>query len=169
MGLHIRPGGSLRSLTLRNAAACVLFSIGLLQMAGEACGSRTLKGLGAATAAAPLPKVFCDVAGLEPFASTFTLVGETRGGEAFEIAITPEVYARLSGPYNRRNAYGAALSFAPRLPEGLWRSVARHGLREGGPLRRELGLPKDTALLRVRIATQTRGRDDEWDLEVPLR
>lgn len=168
MGVRGRPGGGLSSLTLRNAAAFVLFTIGLLQMAGEACGSRTLKGLGAATAAAPLPKVFCDVAGLEPFASAFTLVGETRSGRVFEIPITPEIYARLSGPYNRRNAYGAALSFAPRLPENLWRSVARHGLREGGPLRRELGLPDDTSRLRVRIATQTRGRDDVWDLEVPL-
>jgi hypothetical protein len=158
----------MNSLTSRNAAAFVLFAIGLLQLAGEVCGSRTLKGLGAATVAAPFPKVFCDVAGLEAFASTFTLVGETRDGRVFEMPITPEIYGRLSGPYNRRNAYGAALSFAPRLPEGLWLSVARYGLREGGPLRRELGLPHGTSRLRVRIATQTRGRADVWNLEVPL-
>jgi hypothetical protein len=156
------------SLFLRNAAAFVVFAIGLLQMAGEAAGSRTLKGIGAATAAAPFPKVFCDVAGLEPFASTFTLVGETRRGTVFETRVTPELYACLSGPYNRRNAYGAALSFAPRLPETLWRSVASYGLREGGPLRSELGLPDDTSRLRMRIATQTRGRADVWELEVPI-
>ena len=156
------------SLSLRNAAAFVVFAIGLLQMAGEAAGSRTLKGIGAATAAAPFPKVFCDVAGLEPFASTFALVGETRRGTEFETQITPEVYARLSGPYNRRNAYGAAFSFAPRLPEAMWRSVASYGLRAGGPLRRELGVPEDTSRLRLRIATQTRGRDDVWELEVPI-
>ena len=157
------------SLSPRNAAALIVLGLGLLQMAGEACGSRALKGIGAATAAAPLPKVFCDVAGLEPFASTFTLIGETRSGSRFETQITPELYARLSGPYNRRNAYGAALSFAPRLPETMWHSVARYGLREGGPLRAELGLPGDTSRLRVRIATQTRGRDDVWDLEVPIQ
>jgi hypothetical protein len=156
------------SLSVRNATAFVVFAIGLLQMAGEAVGSRTLKGIGAATAAAPFPRVFCDVAGLEAFASTFTLVGETRRGTSFETRITPELYARLSGPYNRRNAYGAALSFAPRLPEALWRSVATHGLREGGPLRGELGLPDDISRLRMRIATQTRGRTDAWNLEVPV-
>lgn len=156
------------SLSRRNAAAFVILAIGLLQMAGEACGSRALKGLGAATVAAPFPKVFCDMAGMEPFASTFMLIGETRRGTVFETRITPELYARLFGPYNRRNAYGAALSFAPRLPEAMWHSVARHGLREDGPLRRELGLPEDTSRLFVRIATQTRGRDDVWNLEAPI-
>ena len=152
----------------RNLAAVVILAIGLLQMAGEVCGSRTLRGIGAATVAAPSPKVFCDVAGLEAFASTFTLRGETHGGVAFEQRITPELYAGLGGPYNRRNAYGAALSFAPRLPEPIWHSVARYGLREGGPLRRELGLPEDIARVHVRIQTQTRGRDDVWEFEVPL-
>lgn len=157
------------SVSRRNAAALVVLAIGFLQMAGEVFGSRALRGIGAATAAAPFPKVFCDVAGLEAFASTFTLLGETRRGTHFETQITPEVYARLSGPYNRRNAYGAALSFSPRLPETMWHSVARYGLRESGPLRRELGLPADTSRLRVPIATQTRGRNDVWEFEVPLQ
>lgn len=155
-------------LQRRNAAAFVILAIGLVQMAGEVFGSRTLRGIGAATAAAPFPKVFCDVDGLEAFASTFTLSGETRGGTTFETQITPELYARLAGPYNRRNAYGAALSFAPRLPEPMWRSVAQHGLREGGQLRRELGLPEDATRIRIRIETQTRGRPDVWEFEVPL-
>ena len=156
------------SPTGRNAAALVVLVIGLLQMAGEALGSRALRGIGAATTAAPFPKVFCDVAGLEAFASKFSLVGETRAGAAFETRITPEVYARVAGPYNRRNAYGAVLSFAPRLPEPMWRSVAQHGLRKDGPLRRELGLPEDVARVRIRIETQTRGRGDVWEFEVPL-
>ena len=168
VGVHRREGDSMTSLTRRNVAATVILTIGLLQMAGEVSGSRTLKGVGAATVAAPFPKVFCDVAGLEAFASTFTLSGETREGIVFEQRITPEVYARLSGPYNRRNAYGAALSFAPRLPTAMWRSVAQHGLREGGALRRELGLPDDIARVRIRIETQTRGRDDVWEFDVPL-
>ena len=78
-------------VTWRNTAAAVVLAVGLLQMAGEACGSRALKGLGAATVAAPFPKVFCDVAGLEAFASTFTLIGETRAGGAFETQITPDL------------------------------------------------------------------------------
>ena len=158
----------MNSLKRRDIAACVVLTVGLLQMVGEACGSRVLKGLGAATVAAPLPKVFCDVAGLEPFASTFTLVGETRSGASFETRITPELYARLSGPYNRRNAYGAAFSFAPRLPDGMWRSVAQHGLREGGSLRDELQLPHDVTCVRLRVETRTRGRSERWEFEVPI-
>ena len=50
----------------------------------------------------------------------------------------------------------------------MWRSVAQHGLRAGGPLRRELGLPDDTARVRIRIETQTRGRRDVWEFDVPL-
>jgi len=42
-------------------------------MAGYVSGSITLRGIGAATAASPLPKVFSDVDGLETFASAFTL------------------------------------------------------------------------------------------------
>ena len=159
----------MNSLTLRNAAAFALIGVGLSQMAGEACGSRALRGLGAALAAAPSPKVFCDVAGLEGFASTFTLIGQTRSGVLFEKQITPEVYSRLRGSYNRRNGYGAALSFAPRLPEPMWRSVAHYGLGDGGPLRSELELPDHLEWLRVRIATQTRGRGDVWEIEAPLR
>ena len=168
MGVRGRAGGIVNWLSGRNTAALVIFAAGLLQMAGEVCGSRTIKGLGAATVAAPLPKVFCDVAGLEPFASSFTLISETHSGAVLETPITPELYARISGPYNRRNAYGAALSFAPRLPEAMWRSVAKYALHAEGPLRSELGLPKDIRRLRLRIETRTRGRSDVWELEVPL-
>lgn len=155
------------SPTLRNMAASVLLVLGLLQIIGEVFGSPPLKGLGAATAAAPFPKVFCDIKGLEGFASTFTLIGKTRSGTAFETRITPELYANLRGSYNRRNAYGAALSFAPRLPEAMWRSVANYALGANGRLRAELGLPSDTVDLRIRIATKTRGRDEVWEIDVP--
>lgn len=156
------------SLTRRNIAAAALLVLGLLQMIGEACGSRVMRGLGAATAAAPFPKVFCDMEGLEGFASTFTLIGKTSSGAVFETKITPELYAGLRGSYNRRNAYGAAISFAPRLPEAMWHSVANYALGANGRLRTELGLPNDIVDLRIRIATQTRGRHEVWEIEVPL-
>lgn len=157
------------SLTRRNIATAALLVLGLSQMIGEVCGSRELRGLGAATAAAPFPKVFCDMGGLEGFASTFTLIGRTSSGTRFETKITPELCAGLRGSYNRRNAYGAALSFAPRLPDAMWHSVAKYGFGSNGPLRTELGLPTDTVDLRIRIATQTRGRHEVWEIEVPLQ
>lgn len=151
----------------RNAGALGLLLLGLLQMAGDVLGSRAMKGLGAASAASPCPKVFTDAAGLEPFASTFTLIVEDAEGRASERQITPELYARLAGSYNRRNAYGAALAYAPRLPKPLWQSVFHHGMRPDGPLRREWGIADDAARVRVVISTNTRGRSDAWELEAP--
>ena len=79
------------------------------------------------------------------------------------------IYSRLAGPYNRRNVYGAALSYAPRLPEELWQPVYCYALAPDGPLRRELGLPKRTDRLATEIVTRTRGRTGRWVLQPPCR
>jgi hypothetical protein len=134
-------------------------------MTGYLAGSVPLRGIGAATAASPFPKVFSDVDGLETFASEFTLRYRQPDGTLDETAITPELYGRLAGPYNRRNVYGAALSYAPRLPRELWEAVFCYGLRPEGPLRSELGLGSDVTDLSVTIRTRTRGRNDAWTLE----
>lgn len=133
-------------------------------MLGDLLGVPALKGLGAASAVAPLPKVFCDNQGLEGFASEFTIFAQRASGGVTNLVLTPEMYARLQGPYNRRNVYGAALSFGPKLPPLLWRGVFSYGLGPSGPLRRELGLPADTTNVWVRIRTRTAGRNDEWTL-----
>ncbi len=147
-----------------NWAAGLLCVIGLFQIVGDLAGLKALKGIGAATAASPFPKVFSDVRGLETFASEFVIHYEMADGVDSKLPITPELYHRLAGPYNRRNVYGAALSYAPRMPVDLWTPVFCYGLRRGGPLRRELGLPEDTKMIEVLIATKTRGRSDTWVL-----
>jgi hypothetical protein len=134
-------------------------------MAGYVAGSDVLRGVGAATAVAPLPKVFSDVDGLEPFASEFTLRYRNADGGFVELPITPALYGRLAGPYNRRNVYGAALSYAPRLPRALWESVYCHGLAVDGPLRVELGIGAQATDISVTIRTRTRGRSQAWTLE----
>jgi hypothetical protein len=148
----------------RNLLAIALLVFGCLQMAGYLADAPALRGIGAASAAAPFPKVFSDVEGYETFAADFTLRGLDEAGEPFELEFTPELYSRLAGPYNRRNVYGAALSYAPRLPEKLWESVWCHGLGPAGPLRRELGLPTGAHALEMTIQTRTDGRNDSWRL-----
>jgi hypothetical protein len=108
--------------------------------------------------------VFSDVDGLETFASEFTLHYRLADGRPASLRITPEVYGRLGGPYNRRNVYGAALSYAPRLPERLWTTVYCYGTAPSpeGPLRRELGIPAGAHELSISIRTMTRGRTDQW-------
>ena len=147
-----------------NIVAALITAIGCTQIAGYLSDSRELRGIGLATVAAPLPKVFSDVEGLETFASEFTLRGIDSASGTFSLAITPELYARLEGCYNRRNVYGAALSYAPRMPESLWTAVFCYGLKPGGPLRREFGLPEGARELSVEIRTKTRGRSDAWVL-----
>ena len=135
-------------------------------MAGDALRLPWLKGIGLATGIAPLPKVFSDVDGFETFAARFTLVETSEEGVIKRRVITPELYSRLDGPYNRRNAYGAALSYAPRMPEEVWRPVFCYGLSPSGPVRRELDL-SSYGPVSVEIETQTRGRDDRFLLEDP--
>lgn len=148
--------------TWRTFFSLLLGLLGTLQILGHLVGSKTIKAVGTAMAASPFPKVFSDVNGLETFASTFILEIETRSGQKFETQITPELYQHLKGPYNRRNVYGAALSYAPRLPQTLWESIFCYGFYQEAPLRKELGLPQDIANIKVIIKTNTRGRDDTW-------
>ena len=151
-----------RALRRRNLAACALLVLGFTQMIGAVTGVTALRGIGAASAMAPNPKVFSDVDGLETFASEFTLAYRAADGTPRSMAITPAVYGRIGGPYNRRNVYGAALSYAPRMPEPLWTAVYCHGFAPSGALRREIGLlPGDTGLT-ITIRTRTRGRRDTW-------
>lgn len=133
-------------------------------MVGYLAGARPLRGVGAALGLAPFPKVFSDVDGLETFASTFTLRWSDDGRE-HAVAITPELYSRLGGAYNRRNVYGAALSYGPRLPPPLWEAVFCFGFGRDGPLRREFGLGPGARDIAVTIRTNTRGRIDRWTLQ----
>ena len=135
-------------------AALLLLVVGLSRMAGDVLDLWWLAGLGAATAAAPAPKVFTTVGDMEPFSTRFYLEWEGADGVGTELAITPAVYARLEGPYNRRNAYGAVLAAGPALcadplTRDLAQSVAEHALSSGSPIRHELGVEAASGL-RVR-------------------
>jgi len=144
----------------RNLAAVGLLLIGSTEMTGDIFGNRVLKGFGAASTMAPCPKVFCDMDGLEAFASSFEIIAE--GDEGMSLSITPELYAQLEGPYNRRNVYGAAIAAAPRLPEPIWQNVFYYAFRPGGVLRRELALPESTKSIYISVRTNTHGRHEHW-------
>jgi hypothetical protein len=147
-----------------NFMALVLTALGCLQLVGFFLDSRPLRGVGAALVMAPFPKVFSDVDGLETFASSFELRWTDAQG-AHALPITPEFYSRLKGAYNRRNVYGAALSYGPRLPPPLWQAVFCYGFGPRGPLRREFGLGPDARGIAVLIRTNTKGRFDQWTLQ----
>lgn len=116
-------------------AAVFLVVLGLAQMAGDLAGLLPLRAVAAATGASPAPKVFSSVQGLETYSTRFFL---DLGGQRVEL--TPGLYSRMRGPYNRRNVYGAALAYGPVLPPSLLEPVMRHALCGDAPLLRELGL-----------------------------
>src|SRR5262245_11707446 len=141
-----------------NKPAIALLVLGLLQMSGdllEQAGletvGRPLKGIGAATTASPAPKVFSVARGLETYSTRFYLEWYDRAGKEHSLLLTPELYGRVRGPYNRRNAYGAALAYGPVLATSertkpLFRSVVNYALCGEAPLLRELGVdPADVA------------------------
>lgn len=159
LGVRLGSTGN-TGMKWRDAGTFALLLVGLTQMTGDLFGNRVLKGIGAATAMAPCPKVFCEMNGLEPFASSFALVAD--GEERKALPITPELYSRLRGPYNRRNVYGAAIAAAPRLPERVRRTVFNYAFSPGGPLQKELNLPRDTDTFQISLVTKTRGRNQQW-------
>jgi hypothetical protein len=141
-----------------NKAAIVLLIVGLLQMTGDVLGLSALRGIGAATVASPAPKVFSAVRGLETYSSRFFLEWTDREGQAHSLALTPEIYGRLAGPYNRRNVYGAALAYGPVLSTDprtqlMFQAVIRYAFCGEMPVLKELGInPSDVAgHVRVRL------------------
>ena len=132
-----------------------LVGLGCLQMAADVLGLPKLKALAGATQVSPAMKVFTAHEGYETHAARFTLHWRDSSG-AHELAITPEVYKNVKGPYNRRNVYGAALAYGPLLrsrieTRRMQESVMRYGLCNGGPLREELGVPAEATHLSVSV------------------
>jgi hypothetical protein len=144
-------------------SAIALLVLGLAQMGGdllERAGlgpvGRPLRGIAAATTASPAPKVFSAVRGLETYSTRFHLDWQDRAGAWHTLQLTPEIYARVRGPYNRRNVYGAALAFGPVLATDertrtLFLSVASYALTGKAPLLRELGIDPAEVAGPVRI------------------
>ena len=159
-----------------NKSAVALLVLGLLQMSGdvlERAGLRSvgrpLKGIGAATTASPAPKVFSAVRGLETYSTRFFLEWQGADGAAHSLELTPEVYARLRGPYNRRNVYGAVLAYGPVLATDertrpLFESVACYALCGEAPLLRELGIDPAEVAGPVRVRYEPRPGTDLGDL-----
>jgi len=140
--------------------ALALLILGLMQMTGDLMRWPALKAVGAATVASPAPKVFSAVRGLETYSTHFFIEWTDRQGVAHSLRLTPEVYARLRGPYNRRNVYGAVLAYGPVLKTDprarpMFDAVAKYALRGEAPLLRELGIdPKQIAgPIQIRLAS----------------
>lgn len=133
---------------LRNTLALVLLTAaGSIQMAGDLAGIPALKGFGTALAASPAPKVFTAHKGFETYSSQFFVHWTDKQGAPHTLELTPQVYRGVAGPYNRRNAYGAALSYAPVLysderTRPMLASAMQHTFCGGSTLLGEVGIDR---------------------------
>ena len=146
-----------------------LLILGLAQMTGAVLGFGPLKGLAAATAASPAPKVFSAVDGLETYSTSFFLEWTDLAGGEHTLKLSPEIYSRLEGTYNRRNTYGAALAYAPIFAEGdrtrgMLIAIARYALCGDAPLLREFGLDPTQIKGPVRVRLQPLEGTDTGEL-----
>lgn len=146
---------------MKNLAAIALAIVGLAQMTGDLANLPLLKAIAAATGASPAPKVFSAVKGLETYSTRFFVEWNDKKGQAHSLELTPAVYSRLAGPYNRRNVYGAVLAYGPILstdPNGkpMFDAVARYALCGAAPLMGELGIEPSSVEGGVRIRLEPR-------------
>lgn len=158
---------------VRTAAIAALAFLGFAQMAADIFHFPGLKALAAATAASPAPKVFSTVKGLETFSARFFVEWTDRTGAFHSIEITPERYAHLRGPYNRRNVYGAVLAYGPVLAKDsrtlpLFNAVSSYAVCGQAPLLREIGIHPDVAPESLRIRVQTPSQRLPPDLPLVL-
>jgi hypothetical protein len=145
------------------SAALLLGFAGCVRMVADLAGFEPVAAVAAASGAAPAPKVFTSARGLETFSSRFFVEWNTREGEMRSVELTPERYARLAGPYNRRNVYGAALAYGPVLAADPRTRPLLDGVLAGAscgdaPLLAELGIETPDRAGPARIRVVPRGQ-----------
>ena len=153
---------------MRKAAAFLLI-VGFAQMLGDVFHFAALKAIGAATCASPAPKVFTAVRGLETYSTRFFIEWTDVSGVNHSLELTPEIYARLHGPYNRRNVYGAVLAYGPVLTTDprtrpMFNSVAKYVLCRKAPILREFGIDPAGISGSVRVRLKPRPGTNVDDL-----
>ena len=158
---------------MRRAAPYLLLGLGLAQMAGDVLHLPAVRAMALATAASPAPKVFSAVRGLETYSTHFALEWEDHAGARQVLELTPELNARLRGPYNRRNVFGAVLAYGPVLvsepkTRAMFESVARYALCGDAPILRELGVDPRTVSGRVRVRLDPRPGSKPGDLPLTI-
>ena len=154
-----------------------LMIVGCLQMAGDVLKIKPLKAFGLALQASPAPKVFTAQEGFETYSSEFFLDWQDIDGRPHTLQITPKEYYRgILGPYNRRNAYGAALSYGPVLyaneaTRPMFESISRYALCNDAPILSELGIDPKNVKGPVTIRLKPRQKlpeNNKWKLDYEI-
>jgi len=135
--------------------------VGFLQIIGFTLKNKTIRGIGIASTSAPLPLVFTKVKDVETFSNQFFIDYTTKENQKLSLEITPKVYSKIKGAYNRRNVYGAAFSYAPLLDKKLLNTILYYSFCDKN-LISEIGLPQDATDFTVRIVSRTNSPQKVW-------
>lgn len=147
----------------------LIILIGSLSMLGTITMLDPVKGIGFMSTASPLPLVFSKFRGVENFSSDYFMDIRFKNGETTSFKITPEMYERTAGPYNRRNPYGAVLAYGPMLTKPneliLRDSVMQYSACGRGNFMREIGVDKPIEHINVTVKSKTVTKP-VWNFEV---
>ena len=154
------------------AVMTLLVGLGSAQMLGDLIANPTLKGFGLATHVSPAPKVFTAQEGFETFSSQFFLRWQDTDATYHELELTQETYQGIKGPYNRRNVYGAAVSYSPVLSRNpktktMFNGVSQYAFCGDAPLLQELGINPKTVRYPLVLELKPRDTDsqaEQWQL-----
>jgi len=163
------------SVTRRRVALALLAAVGASNVVGSAvelvaaAPGRAIAALGRVSLASPLPKVFCKMGTIEPFARRDWLTLRHADGTERTYEVDRAASARLPGPYTLRNVYGAALVFAPLLPARTTNAVVRHGVCKRAAWREPADEERHGPVTSVVIASTPRpgGLGEATRVEVP--
>ena len=156
--------------------AIMLVIIGTLQLTGDLFGFPVLKTLGLVSHASPAPKVFTAQEGFETYSSDFYIKWIEIDRQEHITHLSPATYKNICGPYNRRNAYGAALSYAPVLyanpkTREMHASIIHYAFCGQAPLLHELGIDPLKILGNIQIEIKPRQKlpaDHSWKLNYEI-
>jgi len=147
----------------------LIILIGSLSMLGTIMNADAIKGIGFMSTASPLPLVFSKFRGVENFSSDYYMDVRFKDGEIKSFKITPEIYERATGPYNRRNPYGAVLAYGPMLTKPneiiLRDKVMQYSACGKGSFMREIGVSKPIEHIIVTVKSKTVAKP-VWNFEV---
>ena len=149
-------------LTKNALAATLVVFIGLIQVLGFLTRLDSVRALGKATVASPLPLVFTSVGIFESFATELTIELVFQSGGRLTVPVTSETYSRLHGPYDRRGAYAMLLVHAPLWPQHILNSIVGFGFCRDGPLARAFELQEDIAYLLINISSKADPDEGIW-------
>lgn len=151
----------------------ILLGIGSMQMLGDILNLEKIQAIGFATCASPRQKVFTSQNGYETFSADFEISYTDINGANKSILLTPKNYKYIKGPYNRRNMYGAGLSYAPVLvkndkTKNMFVSVSNYALCGSSPLLSELNIKDINPKSKFYISLTPKQKNinkDNWILE----